>query len=132
LNGEPLGVKNCLFEPNPQAHPPEGIYITRTLVQDRQEVPVRILNVTHLDLKLTRGSSLAQCEPVPLVSVPDVAQPQAQDPSSNLEEVMTESKPHLTNWEFQELEELLTEYEDISYGNNLDSGTTNKVYHRID
>jgi hypothetical protein len=38
----PLGVENGLVEPNPQAHPPEEIYLTRTLVQDRQEVPVRV------------------------------------------------------------------------------------------
>jgi hypothetical protein len=52
----PLGVENCLAEPSPQAHPPEGIYIARILVQDRQEVPVRILNATHRDQKLTRES----------------------------------------------------------------------------
>jgi hypothetical protein len=31
----PLGVENGLVEPSQQAHPPEGIYIARTLVQDR-------------------------------------------------------------------------------------------------
>jgi hypothetical protein len=31
----PLGVENRLVEPSPQAHPPEGMYIARTLVQDR-------------------------------------------------------------------------------------------------
>jgi hypothetical protein len=50
----PLGVGNGLVEPNPQAHPPEGIYIARTLVQDRQEVPVRILNTYHRAQKLQR------------------------------------------------------------------------------
>jgi hypothetical protein len=33
----PLGVENSLVEPSPQAHPLEGIYIARTLVQDRQD-----------------------------------------------------------------------------------------------
>jgi hypothetical protein len=28
----PLGVENGLAEPSPQAHPPEGIYIAKTLV----------------------------------------------------------------------------------------------------
>jgi hypothetical protein len=50
----PIGVENGLVEPSPQAHPPEGIYIARTLVQDRQEVPFRVLNATHRDQKLTR------------------------------------------------------------------------------
>jgi hypothetical protein len=49
-----LGVENERIEPSPQAPPPEGIYIARTLVQDRQEVPVRVLNATHHDQKLTR------------------------------------------------------------------------------
>ncbi|XP_033607223.1 uncharacterized protein LOC117282280, partial [Cryptotermes secundus] len=44
-----LGVENGLIEPNPQAHQPEGIYVARTLVQDCQEVPVRVMNVTHKD-----------------------------------------------------------------------------------
>jgi hypothetical protein len=57
--GNPLGVENGLVEPSPQVHPPEGIYIARTLVADRQEVPVRVLSATHHDQKLTRGSPLA-------------------------------------------------------------------------
>jgi hypothetical protein len=52
----PLGVENGPVEPSPKAYPPEGIYIARTLVQDRQEVPVRVLNATHRDQKLIRGS----------------------------------------------------------------------------
>jgi hypothetical protein len=31
----PLEVENRLVEPSPQAHPPEGMYIAKTLVQDR-------------------------------------------------------------------------------------------------
>jgi hypothetical protein len=38
----PLGVENGLVEPSPQAHLLEGIYIARTLVEDRQEVPVSL------------------------------------------------------------------------------------------
>jgi hypothetical protein len=38
----PLRVENGLIEPNPQAHPPEGIYIARTLVKDHQKVPVHV------------------------------------------------------------------------------------------
>jgi hypothetical protein len=45
----PLGVENGLVESRPQAHQPEGIYIARTRVQDRQEVTVRVLNDTHQD-----------------------------------------------------------------------------------
>jgi hypothetical protein len=125
----PLGVENCLVELSPQAHPHEGIYIARTLVQDRQEVLVRVLNATHRDQKLTRGSPLAHCEPVTLVTPPDVGQHQDQGPSSKLEDVITAAKPHLTNGKFQELNELLAEYEDIFAGDDEDYGRTNKVYH---
>jgi hypothetical protein len=43
----PLGAENCLAEPSPQAQPPEGIYMARTLVQDGHEVPIRVLNGAH-------------------------------------------------------------------------------------
>jgi hypothetical protein len=60
---EPLRVENGLVDPSPLASPPQGIYIARTLIQNRQEVPVRDLNTTHRDPKLPRGSPLAHCEP---------------------------------------------------------------------
>jgi hypothetical protein len=128
----PLAVENGLVESSPQAHPPEEIYIARTLVQDRQEVPVRALNATHWDQRLTKGSPLVHCEPVTLVTPPDVGQHQAQDLCSKLEDVNAAAKPHLTNGEFQELNELLTEYEDIFARDDENYGRTNKVYHRID
>jgi hypothetical protein len=106
----PLGVENGLVEPNPQTHQPEGFYVARTLVQDRKEVPVRILNATRLEQKLTRGSILAHCEPVTLVTMPDVKQNRAQVPRSRLEDIIADAKPHLANEEFHELGELLTEY----------------------
>jgi hypothetical protein len=67
-----------------------------------------------------------------MVTPHGVGQPQAQDQSSKLEDVITAARPHLTNGEFQELEELLTEYDDIFPGDNEDYGRNNKVYHCID
>jgi hypothetical protein len=78
------------------------------------------------------GSPLAYCQPVTLVTPPDLGQHHAQDLSSKLEDVIAAAKPHLTNGEFQELNELLTEYEDILARYDEDYGRTNKVYHRID
>jgi hypothetical protein len=66
------------------------------------------------------------------VTPPDVGQYQAQDLSSKLEDVITAAKPHLTNGEFQEFKELLTEYEDIFARDDEDYGRTNEVYHCID
>jgi hypothetical protein len=87
---KPLGVEKGLLEPSPQAHPPEGIYIARTLIQDRQEVLMRVLNSTHRDQKLTRGSPLAHCEPVTLVTDRDMEQPEAQDSNSKLQRSSSE------------------------------------------
>jgi hypothetical protein len=30
--GAPLGVENGLLEPSPEVHPPEALYIVRTLI----------------------------------------------------------------------------------------------------
>ncbi|XP_023701466.1 uncharacterized protein LOC111861267 [Cryptotermes secundus] len=127
-----LGVGNGLVEPSPQAHPPEGIYVARTLVQDCQEVPVRVMNVTHKDQKLGRGSPLAHCEPVTLVALPEMEQPPAPGLTPKLADVTTAAKPHLSPGEFHELEDLVSEYADIFAQDNEDYGRTNRVYHRID
>jgi hypothetical protein len=42
-----------------------------------------------------------------------MVQPQAQYPRSKLEDIIEAARPHLTKGEFKELEELLTEYEEI-------------------
>jgi hypothetical protein len=109
----PLGVENGLVEPSLQAHPPEGIYVARALVQDHQVVPVRVLNATHRYQKLTRGSPLAHCEPVTLVTPPGMGQCQTQGPGAKVKEVVTAAKSNLTDGEFQELKKLLAEYEEI-------------------
>jgi hypothetical protein len=80
--GEPLRVENGLAEQSSQAHLPEGIYITRTFVQDRREVKVRVLNAMHRERKLMRGSPLTCCEPVMMVTPPYVEQPQCKEPTS--------------------------------------------------
>jgi hypothetical protein len=70
-----------------------------------------------------------------LVTLPDGRQPQAQESSLKLEDVIAAAKPHLTNGEFRELVVLLTKYDEIFAGDNEDYGRANKpnkVYHRID
>jgi hypothetical protein len=49
-------------------------------------------------------------------------QPQAQDPNSKLHGVMATARPNLNNRQFRELEELLTEYEDIFARDSEDYG----------
>jgi hypothetical protein len=99
-----LGAENVLVEPSPQAQQSEGIYIARTLVHNCRNVPIRVMNATHRHQKLTRGSPLAHCEPVKLVTPTDVGHPQARDASSGLEDIIATAKPHLTSAELKELE----------------------------
>jgi hypothetical protein len=73
----PFRVENGLVELSTQAHSPEGICIVRSLVQVCWEVPVRVLNASHRNQKLTRRYLLAHCEPVTLVTPPNLEQPQA-------------------------------------------------------
>jgi hypothetical protein len=80
----PLKVENGLVESNPEAHPPEGLFIAKTLVRDQQEVPVKVLNATCCDQKVTKGCLVAHCEPVTLVTLPDVEQPHVCDTTPKL------------------------------------------------
>jgi hypothetical protein len=127
----PLGVENGVVEPSLQAYPPEGIYIARTLVRDRRRVPLRVMNAIRRDQKLMKGSPLAHCETVTLVPPYDLEQPYARASSSKLQDVITVARPHFSNGEFQELEGLLTEYEDIFTVDSQDHRRINKVYHCI-
>jgi hypothetical protein len=69
----------CSKEEMEVAHPPEGLYIARTLVRDCREVPVRVLNVACGNQKLMKGCPLVHCEPVVLVTPPDWEQPQVRE-----------------------------------------------------
>jgi hypothetical protein len=51
-------------------------------VHDHREVPVRVLNATNREQKLTRGSPLARCEPVMMVTPPCVEQSLCKEPTS--------------------------------------------------
>jgi hypothetical protein len=116
----PLGVENGLVEPSPQAHPPERIYIARTLVKEHQNVPMRVLNATHHEQKLTRGSVIVQCEPVTLITTPNFEQLRSRDSTSKMQDISEAARPHLSNKEFESLIKLLTEYEDIFAVNSDD------------
>jgi hypothetical protein len=58
--------------------------------------------------------------------------PQARDLRSKLQYITKAGRPHLSNGEFKDLEELLTIYDDIFAVHSEDHGRTNKLYHRID
>jgi hypothetical protein len=52
--GEPLRSGKWLGRTESGGPAPKGLYIARTLVQDCQEVPVRVLNATHSEQKLMK------------------------------------------------------------------------------
>jgi hypothetical protein len=93
----PLGVQNDLEEPSSEAQLPKGLYIARTLVQDCWEVPVRVLNATHHNQKLTKGSPLVHCKPVILVTPPDAEQSQVQDTIQKLQDVTAGARQNLSD-----------------------------------
>jgi hypothetical protein len=57
---------------------------------------------------------------------------QAPESSSKVQEVFEVARSNLSIGEFQELEDLTTEYEDIFATGSEDYGRTDRMYHRID
>jgi hypothetical protein len=93
---------------------------------------MRVLNATHRDQNFMKGSVLAHCEPVTVVTPPDVEQKQVQDITSKLQDVMAAARPNLSNAESREMEELLTECKDIFSTKSDDCRWTDRLYHHID
>jgi hypothetical protein len=67
-----------------------------------------------------------------LVVPPNVEQPQVQETILKIQGVIAAAGPNLSDAESRELEELLTEYGDISAMKTDDYGQTNGVYCSID
>jgi hypothetical protein len=126
----PLGAGDVLIEPSWKAHIPEGIYEARTLVRDRREVPIRIMNTTICAQTLAKGFSLGSCEPVTLGTPPGATEAQMQETALQLEDVLAAARSNLSNERTKELEELITEYEDI-FVTSSDYGQNERLYHRI-
>jgi hypothetical protein len=77
-----------------------------------------------------KRSPLAHCEPVTLVTPPDVEQSQVRDTAPKLQNVIAAARPYLSDAESRDLEEL-TEYGDIFAMKSDDCGRTDRVYQRI-
>jgi hypothetical protein len=123
----PLRFECGLVETSPEARPPRVIYIARTPVQDRREVQVSVLNTTHREQVLARGSHLAHSEPVTLVTPPDFDHRQAPESSSKVQEIIEAARSNLSHGEFQELVDLITEYEDIFASGREEYGRIDSV-----
>jgi hypothetical protein len=81
---------------------------------------------------LARGSHLPHSEPVTLVTPPDFDHRQAPESSSKVQEIIEAARSNLCHGEFQELVDLITEYEDIFATGSEEYGRIDRVYHRID
>jgi hypothetical protein len=92
--------------------PRSGKWPDTTEPEGHRDVPVRILIATRRYQKFTKGSLLAHCEPVTLVTSPDVEQPQVRDTTPKLQDVIAAIRPNLSDAGSQVLEEL-TEHGDI-------------------
>jgi hypothetical protein len=93
---------------------------------------VRVLNVTLCDQKFEKGFPIVRCESVALVTQPDAAAPQDHDTSPNLQEMIVAARPNLGVEEIRELEDLVTEHEDVFATQSSDYRRTDRVYHHID
>jgi hypothetical protein len=58
-----IKAASALVEPSMKA-PPKGLYIASTLVEARERVPVRIVNVAYRDQVLSEGTVVGHVEPV--------------------------------------------------------------------
>jgi hypothetical protein len=76
-----LGAENGLVELRPETHIPKSLYIGRTLVRNRREMPVRVLNVAFRNQTLTRGFHRAHSETVMLVTPLDAVELYTQEPA---------------------------------------------------
>jgi hypothetical protein len=126
----PLGAEEYLIELSPEAYDPERICIARTLVQDQWEI-----SASHEYCLLRsdkKGSSLAHCGPVMLVTPFEAVESQTQKTVPQLQDVIVVTRPNLHNGELQESEELITKYEDVFAMKSSDYRQTNRAYHRID
>jgi hypothetical protein len=70
-----------------------------------------------------------RCEPIALVTQCDAAALQDQDNFLNLQDMIVAARPNLGDGEIRELEDLITEYEEVFAAQ---SGDYYRVYHCID
>jgi hypothetical protein len=115
--------------------PPKGLYIASTLVEARERVPVRIVNVADLDQVLSKGTVVGRFEPVAWttpVGDQEPPPPATPGPCKQLQGVISDAKPNLDAIETQALEGLFAEFRDVFAPNSDDFGRTDRVCRRID
>jgi hypothetical protein len=129
-----MKAASALVEPTMKS-PLKELYITSTLVEARERVPVRIVNVADRDQVLSEGTVVGHVELVAW-SMPLGDQqrppPATQGPCEQLQGVISDVKPNLDATETRALEGLIALFRDVFAANSDDFGRTDRVRHRID
>jgi hypothetical protein len=129
-----MKAASALVEPSMKP-PLKGLYITSTLVEARERVPVRIVNVADQDQVLSEGTVVGHVEPV-VWTMPlgdqELPPPATQGACEQLQGVISDAMPNLDATETQALEGLIAEFRDVFATSSDDFGRTDRVRHRID
>jgi len=111
-----------------------GIYVSRTLVDDIVDVPVRVMNVRNTSVSLKAGSLVANLQRVEEVKAADVDR--TADGAAEVPDFIVDliSKVHESTSDDTRnaLCQLLAGYADVFSQSEFDLGLTNLVVHQID
>jgi len=111
-----------------------GVYVSRTLVDDIVDVPVRVMNVRSAPVSLKAGTLVANLQQVKEVKPADVGRTthDADEVPEFIDDLLSkvhESTPDDTR---HALRELIAGYADVFSRSEYDLGLTNVVVHQID
>jgi hypothetical protein len=129
-----MKAASALVEPSMKS-PLKGLYITSTLVEAPERVPVQIVNVADRDQVLSEGTVVGHVEPVAWtmrVGDQEPHLPATQGPYEQLQGVISDAKPNLDATETQTFVGLIAEFRDVFATNSDDFGRRDRVRHRID
>jgi hypothetical protein len=128
-----MKTASALVEPSMKATP-KGLYIASTLVEAREWVSVRIVNVADRDQVLSKGTVVGHVEPVAWTTPVGDQEPPPPAPGlcEQLQGVISDAKPNLDAIETQKFEGLIAEFRDVFAINSDDFGRTDRVCHRMD
>lgn len=113
----------------------DGLLVGRTLVDiDREELPVRLLNLTNQPRKIKQGMEIAVCQAVQSVmgqqDLPTCVEMSTSLPN-HLQDLYDRSVVCLTPDQRKQVHDLLCEYSDIFSQGSHDLGRTDLIKHKI-
>lgn len=124
-----------LIEPAVGNNPGKGLLVGKTLVRDRREVPVRILNTNMYPVILKKDTVIGEsCSVSCVTGGSQDGQnnvPKKTKVSQKAVEMLTSSCTNLKPEYISEVRKLITEYSDVFAMDNNQMGRTNVVKHLI-